>query len=132
MLTELNDLQDSDESVRGAKLSVTIETRVSNDESNEIVEKEYTFSHAPEWDMWSFHEYRERRTPDTIEVSNREWRTAQHIFWQEVNEHRKIDVPPEVAEKLATATGANSVTIQVPYGSVRETKYKEFTYNEIK
>lgn len=132
MLKELTDLQDSDESVREAKLSITIETRVSNDQNNEIVEKEYTFAHAPEWDMWNFHEYRERRTPDTIDVSEREWRTAQHIFWQDVNETRKIDVPPEVAKKLAAATGSDTVTIQVPYGSVREIQYKEFTYNEVK
>jgi len=131
MLTELTDLQESDESVTGAKLSVSIETRSDDEEANEIIEKEYTFSYAPAWDIWSFHEYRERRTPDTIQVSDREWRTAQHIFWQGVNEHRKIDVPPEVAERLSKATGCDSLTIQVPYGSVRETKYKEFTYNEI-
>lgn len=130
MLTELTDLQKSEESVNKTTLSITVETRVSGGSSNEIVEKLYTFSHAPEWDMWSFYEYQERRSPDTVQISDREWRTAQHIFWQDVSEHRKIDVPPEVAEKLAEATGSDSVTIQVPYGSIHENNYKEFTYNE--
>lgn len=126
MLNELEDLQESDESVWTTSMTFDIETR--SEDGNEIVHKTYTFSYTKEWDKWTFSEYEEKRTPDTTRMEDRNWRQARHIFWHEVNETPTIDVPPEVSKALADATGSESVTIQVPCGSVQERKYKQFTY----
>lgn len=126
MLSELEDLQESDESVWCTNMSFDIETR--SDDGDEIVHKKYTFSYAKEWDKWTFHEYKEKRSPDTTKISDRDWSKSRHIFWQDVNETPTIDVPPEVSKALAEATGSESVTIQVPAGSIQENEYKQFTY----
>lgn len=112
MLEEIQDLQDSDESVSATEISITVETR--SEEQSEIVRKEYTFSWAKEWDKWTFIEYNELRTSADERVIERNWRQAQHIMWTEPTDTATIDVPPEVAEELARATGADSVTIQSP------------------
>lgn len=124
MLTDLEKLQSSEERVTCTSLSLTIETRC--DERDELVEKEYSFSYAPEWDKWTFTEYVEKRTPD-VTVGDRDWRMAQHILWDDA-EAPTIDVPPEVSKQLADATGAESVTIQVPTNSVTAGSYEQFTY----
>jgi len=126
MLSELSDLQESDESVWGIGMSFDVETRSTD--GNEIVHKEYTFSYASEWDKWTFVEYREKRTQDTTRIGDRNWRESRHLMWQDVNETHTIDVPPEVSEALADATGSDSVTIQVPRGSINERTYQEFTH----
>lgn len=126
MLSELEDLQQSEENLWQTSITFDIETR--SEDGNEIVQKTYSFSYADEWDKWTFSEYEEKRTPDTASMGDRNWRQAQHIFWQEVNKTPSIDVPPEVSKALAKATGSESVTIQVPAGSIRENEYKEFTY----
>ena len=126
MLSDLQDLQESDESLWHTNLSIEIETR--SQDGNEIVHKEYTFSYAKEWDKWTFHEYLEKRTPDTTRMADRNWRKAQHIFWQDVDKTPSIDVPPEAAKALAEATGSESITIQVPAGTIHEPEYKQFTY----
>lgn len=126
MLTELEDLQESEENLWRTSMAFEIETR--SEDGNEIVHKEYKFSYAREWDKWTFQEYFERRTPDTASMGDRDWRKSRHIFWQDVNETPTIDVPPEVSKALAKATGSESVTIQVPAGTINESKYKQFTY----
>ena len=123
MLSELGDLQSSDESVYTTGMTIDIETRSSDDD--ELVHKSYKFSYAPEWDKWTFVEYIEKRTPDTEDIGERNWRDAEHIFWQDVTETRRIDVPPEVSDALAEATGANSVTIQVPSNGIDESRYEQ-------
>lgn len=128
MLTELEGLQSSDESVTATTLSLEFETR--SNEDDEIVHKEYRFSYADEWDKWMFHEYTEKRTPDTAKIEKRNWRQTRHIIWTETREVPEIDVPPEVSQKLAEATGAESVTIQVPTGSIRERKYDQYIHKE--
>lgn len=125
MLTELEELQESKENVWETNIRIEVETRI--DDENEIVQKSYTFCYSPEWDKWSFTEYIEKRTPDTTRMGDRNWRKAQHIFWNDA-ESATIDVPPEVSKSLAEATGAESVTIQVPHNSVNESMYKQFTY----
>ena len=126
MLNELTDLQESDENLWHTNMCFEFETR--SEEGDELVHKEYTFSYASEWDKWTFREYHEKRTPDTARMSDRNWRKSQHILWSDVNETPTIDVPPEVSKKLAEATGSESVTIQVPAGSLNEREYKQFTY----
>lgn len=112
MLSDLSGLQESDESVQHVDLSFDVETRC--EDSGEIVRKQYTFSYAEEWDKWVFTEYHEQRTPDTRRVSDRDWRRARHVMWSDINESRSISVPPEVADALSEATGADSITIQEP------------------
>lgn len=127
MLSELEDLQESDEEIWGElTLSFTINTR--SKESNEIIEREYTFGHAPPWDKWMFQEFEEKRTEDTKCMTDRNWRRTRHIMWDDISQTPTIDVPPEVGEKLNEALGTDSVTIQVPCGSIDEAKYHEETY----
>lgn len=121
MLNELSDLQESDESVWHVNLCFSIETRSEAD--GELVHKEYKFSYAKEWDKWTFQEYHEERTADTRRMTDRNWTRSRHIVWSDVHETRTIDVPPEVADKLAEATGKD-VTIQVPRGSIDDTRYE--------
>ena len=123
MLSELGNLQSSDESVYTTGMTIDIETR--SEANDELVHREYKFAYAKEWDKWTFVEYIEKRTPDTEQIGDRNWRDAEHIFWQDVSETRRIDVPPEVADSLAEATGANSVTIQVPANGLDESRYEQ-------
>lgn len=125
MLRDLTEIQSSDESVNGVEMSFDVETR--SEEGDELVEKNYVFCYAKEWDKWTFTEYVEKRTPVTGDITDRNWRKSRHIMWDST-ETASIDVPPEVAQSLADATGSDSVTIQVPAGSVRENKFKRFTY----
>jgi hypothetical protein len=126
MLTDLESLQSSDESVECTTVSFDIETR--SDDGDEIIERVYTFSHAPEWDKWVFTEFCEKRTPIAERVSERNWRKSRHVLWSDPNETRTIEVPPEVSKRLAEVTGATSVTIQVPTGGIDVNNYHEFTY----
>ena len=128
MLSDLQELQSSDESLWHIDLSFDIETR--SEDGNELVHKTYTFSYAKGWDKWTFKEYHEERTDDTTRMSDRNWKRARHIIWQDINETRTIDVPPEVADALAEATGSESVTIQVPVGGIDKNEYKEIHSTE--
>jgi hypothetical protein len=126
MLGELSEIQKpSDEVISGIEMSFDVRTR--DDKENELVEKVYTFCYAEEWDKWTFQEYLERRSSDTLKMSDRNWRRVQHCLWHEVNETPDVDVPPQVADKLAQATGSESVTIQIPRGPLGETTYETVT-----
>jgi hypothetical protein len=126
MLGELTELQQpSDETIQ--RIDMNFEVRTRDSEANELVEKVYTFCYAKEWDKWTFQEYVERRSPDTTRMSDRDWRRVQHCLWHDVNETPDIDVPPQVADKLAKATGSESVTIQVPRGPIGDTTYETVT-----
>lgn len=99
------------------------------EDENELVQRTYTFSHAPEWDKWNFSEFEEKRCDANSMVSRRNWRRTKHLMWNDVNETHTIDVPPEVGEKLKEAINADSVTIQIPRGSLDDTVYhKVVTY----
>jgi len=125
MLDDLQNLQSSEENVWHVNLTFDVETRSKEDD--EIVHKEFTFSYSEYSDEWAFHEYVEKRTPDTTRTSNRNWRKARHILWSD-SEVPTIDIPPEVSKSLAEATGADSVTIRAPEGSINDIKYKKFKY----
>lgn len=112
MLTELEDMQSSDENVTNIEMSFDVMSRTSD--GSEIVEKVYTFSWAKEWDKWTFTEYHEKRSRDTAKVSDRDWRKSRHIMWNDINETPTIDVPPEISDALAEATGAETINIQIP------------------
>lgn len=112
MLTELSDLQESDESVWGcAEVSFRVQTRCR--ESDELVERIYTFSHAPEWDEWSFTEFEERRTEYGRNVSKRNWRKSRSVKWHD-QEAPTIDVPPEVTEQVEELLDIDEMTLQMP------------------
>lgn len=112
MLSELTELQESDERVWSAPtVSFTIQTR--SEEGDELIEREYTFSHAKEWDKWTFMEFEEKRTVDTTMITDRNWRRTRHILWQEP-EAPTVDVPPEVEDELQELLGLEEMTIQKP------------------
>jgi hypothetical protein len=111
MLTELESMQSSDESVWSVELSFDVESR--SQDGDEIVHKVYTFSWAEEWGEWMFTEYVEKRSPDTTMMHDRNWRKARHIMWHDVDETPSIDVPPEISSKLAEATGADSINLRM-------------------
>lgn len=112
MLNDLNDLQESDENVWHINLCFEVETR--SEESGELIQRKYTFNYAKEWDKWTFGHFHEERTPDGGRVSDRDWTLTRDVHWNDVGELDTIDVPPEVAESLAEATGAEEIVLQVP------------------
>lgn len=122
MLNELSGFQSSDERFFSISLSFDVETRA--DEGGELVHRTYTFSYAEEWDTWIFSEFHEKRTGDTKLGAERDWSRSRHVMWHDMSETRTIDVPPEVADRLAEATGSSSVTIQVPTGSMEGNEYE--------
>lgn len=112
MLTELSDLQESDEQIWGAsKVSFTIETR--SEEDRQIIQREYTFSHTPAWDKWMFQEFDEKKTSDTNRVSDRNWRRSRHMFWDE-SQSPTVSVPQEVQEQLEELLDVDELTLQTP------------------
>lgn len=113
MLDELAQAgQPESETATNIDLSFAVTTRDSDTE--DIVERVYTFAYAKEWDKWMFHEYVERRSQDTERMSDRNWQQTEHIFWNDMDDTREIDIPSTVTQKLADATGAESVTLQSP------------------
>lgn len=123
MLGELAELQATgEEIINQVQMSIAIESR--DTEGDELVESTYVFGYAKEWDKWTFQEYKEKRTPDTRLMSDRNWTETEHIFWQDSEATPQVSVPNRVADELAEATGADSVTIQVPVGPVDETGYR--------
>lgn len=123
MLNELDGLQESNENVWTVSMTFDIETR--SEDGGELIHREYSFSYAKEWDKWTFQEFRERRTPDNGTISDRNWQQSRHIMWNDVGETPTVEVPPEVAEKLKEATGAESIVMQLPSGGIQENTYEE-------
>jgi hypothetical protein len=112
MLSELTEMQESDENVwTCAEVSFTIETRSEKDD--EIIEREYTFSNAPEWGKWPFVEFEEKRAEDTREVTARNWRRTKSVKWSDADQP-SIDVPPEVSEKLEELLEVDELVLQLP------------------
>lgn len=122
MLNELDGLQKSDESVSAISVSFDVETR--SKQSGEVVHGEYSFSYVPECDKWTFTEYTEKRASDSESVRDRDWKQSRHIMWHD-RETPTIEVPPEVANKLQEATGADSIVMQIPTGGAEAGNYKE-------
>ena len=114
MLQELTDLQESDERVWGMpSLSFTIQGRVSD--GDEIVERTYTFSHAEEWDKWTFDSFKERRSEDTERIQSRSWHVTRNVHWKDSGEiPDDIEVPVEVQNELEERLDAENVSFQYP------------------
>lgn len=111
MLTELDELQKTDERVWGvADVSFSIRTR--SEDGQEAVKRTYTFSHAPEWEKWMFTDYEEMRAPST-EFSEANWRREKSLTWDE-EESRTVDIPKEVNDKLSELLGLEEMIIQRP------------------
>lgn len=122
---------DNADSTEVLRSTLSIEIRTRDKDANNLIEREYSFSYAPEWDKWMFHEYVEERTTDTKRVSDRDWHQTRHILWNDPDDRPEINVPQCVAQQLADATGSSSVTIQVPNGSiVDEPSYTEMVTAE--
>lgn len=114
MLNELTTLQESDERIwRTADVSLSIETR--DKQSGELIERTYRFSHAKQFDTWTFTEFTEKRTEDTAQITNRNWRITEHAFWHKPNEiPPDIAVPPEVQRELKERLDADKLVFQQP------------------
>ena len=115
MLSELKEMQKSEESVRSVELSFDIESRCSDGE--ELVQKVYTFSYASQFDTWTFQSYTEKRTKDTVNITDRDWSVSRDICWNDKSDHPSISVPTEISEALADAIGADVVNLQTPAGA---------------
>lgn len=112
MLSELTELQESAEDIWSKPtVSFTIDTRT--EDGAELVQREYTFSRAPEWGKWTFMEFEEKRTENTELITDRNWRRSRHILWQD-SEAPTVDVPPEVEKELQELLGLEEMTIQKP------------------
>lgn len=114
MLTDLDDLQESDESITSVDLTFDVET--TSTDGSDVVRKTYTFSYAEEWDKWMFTAFTERRASTDGRASDgyRNWQTARDISWNDVGATPEIDIPPEVTRRLKQATTADSVILQEP------------------
>lgn len=110
MLNELSELQSSDERYMMTKMGFTVMTRAND--SGELIEKEYTFSWAPEWDEWRFYEYEERRTEDVDRIGDRNWRTSRHVWWEDM-ESIDVEIPQRVSDELAERLGCDEVNISL-------------------
>lgn len=112
MLSDLNDLQTSDESIWGTPdISFEIETR--SDDESELIHRRYVFNYAKEWDKWTFSEFEEKKTRNTERVDARNWRRTRHILWGD-SDVPSVDVPPEVTRKLEELLDMDSVVLQSP------------------
>jgi hypothetical protein len=99
VLSELDSLDESDEAVWGEPdLSVTIRSRL--DQDDEIIEREYTFTHASEWEKWMLSEFEERRTNETTGSMARNFERSRHLTWDDA-EASTVDVPDAVTEQLS-------------------------------
>lgn len=111
-LTEVADHQVDDEDLFGEPiLSFSFLTR--DEEGGELVESEYTFCLAKEWDKWTFSRYRERRCDSSKSTARREWRKTEDVSWGEVDRDPvDVDVPQAVVEKLDEMIDTDVVKLQ--------------------
>lgn len=115
MLTELSDLQESDEEVWGvAELSFKIRTR--SKDGDEVIERHYSFNYAKEWDKWTFSDFKEKRAEiseknDALDTGT--WRTTEDLYWRSPKYVQEAkSVPPEVQEELEEYLDADEFNIQ--------------------
>lgn len=110
MLQKLSGLQSSDESHEVTEMSFSVETRDAS--TDELVKRTYTFSWGKEFEEWYLSEYKEERTPELVDVSERTWQKSRHVFWHE-DEEIDVEVPQVVSDELARRMDADSVTIRI-------------------
>jgi hypothetical protein len=60
-----------------------------------------------------FHEFEERRTPNTTHITSRNWRRTRHVIYTD-GDVPEVNVPPEVTEQLEEMLGLEEMTIQAP------------------
>jgi hypothetical protein len=108
MLRELSDVQEDadDEEVWGcAEVSFIITTRAND--ADEIIERKYRFSHAPEWDKWTLKELDEKKRESAMDT----WRRSRNVTWDDPDEV-SMEAPESVKEKLEELLNVDTVTIQ--------------------
>lgn len=109
-LTDIDEHQESDESLFGdPELSLSFRTR--SDDGDEIVEREYWFAHAKEWDKWTFSSYEERRCDADVRVNEREWRTVERRHWAE-DGSPDVDIPQSVINRLDDMVSSEVIRLQ--------------------
>jgi len=81
--------------------SVSFNFTVRDDEDGELVEKEFEFSHAKEWEMWTLLHYTEKRCSADSMISRRNWRTVEDVHWDKAHlSEADIHIPQYVIDKL--------------------------------
>lgn len=111
MLSQLSELQKSDETYWMTSMSFSVETRT--EDGDELVHKTYTFSWGEEFDEWHFTEYEEKRCSVESKANCRNWKKSRHVWWNEVTKSIDVDIPQKVSDKLAERLGCEEVTIQL-------------------
>lgn len=116
MLSELSDLQESEEDVWGQpQVSFNIRTRETDEgEPDELIERDYTFQFFPEVEEWVFHEYEEHRSPDPGPMTKRNWRRVKHIDHLDGESPPGVNIPPEVNQKLEDLLDLKELHIREP------------------
>lgn len=112
MLSELAELAESDEQLFG-KPELSFSFRTRTEDSDELVERDYTFIHNPEWGEWTFCEYEERRCEASAAIVERNWRREKYLRWDEP-EALDLRVPPEVTEKLSELLEGEEIELSMP------------------
>lgn len=108
-LTDAADMQEDSEEVFGEPI-LAFKFRTRDTENRELVEREYEFAHAPEWDEWWFSAYIERRCDASSGLSQREWRIAQDLSWDDPDA-ADVDVPQAILEKLSSVTSIDNIKL---------------------
>lgn len=110
-LTDLAEEQESSEDVFGdATMELSFDTRSGDEET--IVEKTYTFTHAPEWDKWLFSAYCERRCSTDDPMYNRHWTVVEDVTWDDP-EAATVDIPQSVIDELDETLSIDVMRMQL-------------------
>lgn len=111
-LTDTTNFQQDEGHLYGEP-SLSISFSVRDEEDGELIEKDFEFSYAREWDKWTISNYKEKRCDADVLVSKRNWRTVEDVFWHEMHHSEcDIDIPQYVIDKLDEVLGADVVKLQ--------------------
>lgn len=114
MLTELSDIQESDEDIWGSP-TISISMRTREYAGEHIIERTYTFGRSQLEDKWALQEFEERKSTANKISSKGDWETVNRAMWHE--QHKmpdNIDIPPEVQQELMEILDLDEITLEHP------------------
>lgn len=112
-LTDTTEFQEDDGHLYGEP-TVSFTFKVRDEEEGELVEKDFTFSHAKEWDKWTLMHYVEKRCDANSMISRRNWRTVEDVHWDKAHlSEADIDIPQYVIDKLDEMMEMDIMRIQL-------------------
>lgn len=93
---------------------ITISFTVRDEGSTDLIEKEFEFGYAREWDKWTISRYIEKRCDKTKKHCKRNWRTVEDVHWSNIHKSEcDIDIPQYVIDKLDYMLDADVYKLQV-------------------